>query len=169
MPKGAIEKAKEDVKRGDHWLARQRLDSYLQTTGYDMDVVAELGRISLEMHNAFDAGRYWLTSAETGEDIDGAINLFLRHAGKDRVQAVKHLPKAVRLETLASYPKVAQDRLRTLGLDELVLFDRTTSTVAKNASGLIGTLVGFAIFLGILLAVFVFCLRCQQVFELLFD
>ena len=60
----ALQRAEEDVKRGDYGLARQRLISYLHTKGYDAELLARIGRLCFDMHDLFQAGRYWLLSAD---------------------------------------------------------------------------------------------------------
>lgn len=117
----ALQRAESDLQRGDHWLARCRIESYLQTKGYDAELLAKAGRIALEMHDKYNAGRLWLTSTAEGEDVEEAVATFLRHAGTDPVQVLRQLPRFARLVPLDSYPPVVQDRLRRLGLDGALL------------------------------------------------
>ena len=117
----AIERAKHDLERGNHWLARVRLRSYLDSKGYDPEVLAELGRISNEMHDDFDAGRMWLTSTAEGDRVDQAIETFLNHCHHDAHAVVSQLPRSVRLASVDGYPPVVQERLRRLGLDSAIV------------------------------------------------
>ena len=117
----ALQRAENDLKRGEHWLARCRIESYLQTKGYDAELLTKAGRIALEMHDKYNAGRLWLTSNAEGEDVEEAMAVFLKHAGTDPVQVLCQLPRVARRAPLDSYPPVVQDRLRRFGLDGALL------------------------------------------------
>lgn len=120
---GAVERARRDVEQGRHWLARQRLGSYLVTNGYDPDILAMIGRISYEMHDEYDAGRMWLLSSAKGSEVERAIDTFLARAGKDPNQIVSQLPRSVRLRVLEQYPESIRSRIRRCGLAEAILWD----------------------------------------------
>jgi hypothetical protein len=116
----AVEKAKRDVERGDHWLARQRLESYLGETGYDPELLKLLGSICYDMHDAYNAGRAWLASTAQGEHVDQAIDAFLEHAGDAPESITVRLPRAARLGRVEDYPTIVQQRLRAHGLAESI-------------------------------------------------
>ena len=116
----AIERAEDDLQQGDYGLARQRLTSYLSNQGYNADVLARIGRISYDMHDLFQAGRYWLLSSAEGDDVEDAVAQFVRNSGDEPRSIVSQLPRAARLPRLEDYPGVVQDRLRRLGLAEAV-------------------------------------------------
>ncbi len=115
------ERVRRDLERGDHWLARQRLASFLSTKGYDPDVLVQLGKISYEMHDAYEAGRMWLTSTACGEEAERAIGVFVARARSGPRQVALQLPRAARLADLDAYPPIVQERLTRLGLQGLVL------------------------------------------------
>lgn len=117
----AIERAKHDLERGDHWLARMRLRSFMVSKGYDPVLLAELGLISNEMHDDFDAGRMWLTSTAVGDRVDQAIETFISHCHRDAPNVVAQFPHTVRLASADGYPPVVQERLRRLGLDSAIV------------------------------------------------
>lgn len=117
---GAIERAKQDVERDRHWLARQRLRSYLITNGYDPEVLAIIGRISLDMHDEFDAGRMWLLSNATGPEIDAAIETFVTRAGQHPNHIASCLPRSIRLELIDRYPKMVRERIGRYGLMDAI-------------------------------------------------
>jgi hypothetical protein len=129
----AIDRARRDLERGDHWLARRRLASFLSTVGYDPDVVEELGQISYDMHDAYEAGRMWLTSLAEGDHVEHAINVFVEHAGRDARQVCGQLPRVVRLPMLEAYPEKVQDRLRRLGLNAVIV-EHPRGRAADSAS-----------------------------------
>ncbi len=118
----AIDRANRDLEQGDHWLARQRLASYLSSKGYDPDLLAQLGNISYDMHDAYAAGRMWLTSTAEGERVEEAIAKFIERAGHGPQQIASQLPRAVRLTSLDEYPPSAQARLRRLGLEKGIIW-----------------------------------------------
>jgi len=118
--RGAIERAREDVEAGRHWLARQRLGSYLTTTGYDPDVLALAGRISNEMHDEYDAGRMWLLSNATGPEVDQAIETFMTHVGKHANHIASQLPRSVRLSAIEQYPDIVRSRIDHHGLRDSI-------------------------------------------------
>ncbi len=127
-----ITRAREDEQRGDLGRARRRLKSLLRHTGYDPDLLAELGRISYEMRDLFEAGRYWLTSGATGDDVDRAIEAFIRQAGGKPESVRSQLPRVMRLASAEKYPAVVQQRLQELGLMEAVL---ATSARRRDVAG----------------------------------
>jgi len=114
------ERAKLDLENGDHWLARTRLKSYLSTNGYDPELLKEIGQISYDMHDAYDAGRMWLLSTAEGSQVDEAIKKFMDHLGGDPQKCVSELPSVVRLKSIDQYPTDVQDRIRIHGLEKCV-------------------------------------------------
>ncbi len=114
------ESAQHDVARGDYGMARQRLASYLNSKGYDADVLKRLGQMCFDMHDPRQAGRYWLASSAEGVDAELAIESFIRDAQQQPRLLLARLPRAVREADFASLPPVAQDRLRQFGLDTVV-------------------------------------------------
>lgn len=112
-----MERVRRDLKRGDHWLARQRLESHLSTCGYDPEILAKLGDIALAMHDGFSAGRFYLASSAVGEQVDSAIAVFVNHLARQPNQVASQLPEAVRRATLAQVPEEAAQRLHSAGLD----------------------------------------------------
>lgn len=128
----AIDRANRDIDEGNHWLARQRLESHLSTAGYDPELLAKLGEIASAMHDAFNAGRFWLTATAEGAHVDAAIAVFMAHAGSDPKQVAAELHRATRLSTLDSYPPVVQARLQRLGLDMAVVASSPSTPRAKT-------------------------------------
>ena len=116
----AIERAEQDVERGDYGLARVRLAGYLNSKGYDAEILDRLGRISYEMHDPSEAGRYWLASTAEGPQVEGAVAAFVGRTGSDARVTVSKLPRAVREAPMSALPPIAKDRLRDLGLDEVL-------------------------------------------------
>jgi hypothetical protein len=114
----AIERAEQDVERGDYGLARVRLADYLNSKGYDAGILDRLGRISYEMHDLSQAGRYWLASTAEGPHVEDTVAAFVGRTGTDPRVTVSRLPRVVREAPMSALPSIAKDRLRRLGLDE---------------------------------------------------
>jgi hypothetical protein len=110
----AVTRAEDDLRRGDYALARQRLESYLSTKGYDPELLARIGQISFDMHDLFNAGRHWLLSTAAGEVVDRAIAEFMRRTNHDPKQAAEQLHRSARLPDVAAYPPIVQSRLHDL-------------------------------------------------------
>jgi len=147
-----VDRADQDIAAGNHWLARQRLESHLLSVGYDPELLVKLGEIASEMHDAFNAGRFWLTSTAEGGHVEEAVAVFIGHVGSDAKQIAASLPRAARLPALTSYPPIVQARLRRLGLHESVLALSPSTPRAKGRSRWWVTLIGIGI-----ATVFLFC------------
>ena len=152
----ALERAEEDVRRGDYGLARQRLASYLSTNGYDPDLLARLGQISHDMRDVHQAGRFWLTSTAQGEEVEQAVAVFLRRAGTDPASIVAQLPPTVRQPALDVFPELVRDRLRRHRLEKAIIVAarRTTCPGQSTWGGRIAT-VGCLLVALSLLVIFV--------------
>jgi hypothetical protein len=116
----AIDRAEEDIRRGEPWLARQRLESLLNTTGYNPAVLRRLGEVCMMMNNELDAGRVWFASPATGPEVDRAIDVFVRHAGGDAEKIAGYLPRGARLSAIERYPGIVQERIEKLGLAKAI-------------------------------------------------
>jgi hypothetical protein len=134
-----------DIERGDYGLARERLSSLLATRRYDDSVLIQLGQVSFDMHDLFQAGRFWLVSSATGPQVDRAIAEFMRRCGNDPVHAVSQLPRCCRLTELSKYPGEAQDRLQKMGMAEAILTKHGTPSFSGSTK-LRNKLIGAGIF-----------------------
>jgi len=165
---GAIERAMQDVEAGQHWLARQRLRSYLITNGYDADVLATIGRISYDMHDEFDAGRMWLLSSATGPEVDAAIETFVARAGTHPNDIASQLPRSVRLSVIEQYPELVRTRIERYGLATAIVDVPTT----RNENGELGWLGNVVVttvaIVGLLFAIIVFVAGLQSLGEWVF-
>lgn len=115
------ERIERDIARGDFALARMRLIDHMCSVGYRGDAAARIARISFEMHDIFEAGRYGLVADEESPELDAAIAEFIRRAGSSPQSVCAALPAAARLTELSGYPERVQRRLRALGLDTAIL------------------------------------------------
>jgi len=160
---GAKERAQIDIEGGDYGRARQRLASYLTSKGYDPRILAQLGDLSHDMHDYFQAGRFWLLSDAEGEHVEFEISSFIAGTGGGAKQIVSHLPRSARMASLDAYPPIALERLRRLGLDDVVLIlkrrpDPQRVTWRERALTLMCVLVAVWF-------LFVFIVGCERVFS----
>jgi len=144
----ALERAEQDALNGDFALARQRMETYLNTKGYNADLLERLGDISMRMHDPYSAGRYWLTSSAPDEKVNEALDVFLSRAGVCDKQIVKHLPLVIRGMEFNQFPGAAQERLLRLGLgDALPVPSRPRSSNVRYKAGPVGKLIAIAVLL----------------------
>lgn len=129
----AIERAEQDVADGDLGMARQRLESYLQTQGYCDDVLRRLGRICQDMKDPCAAGRFWLLSGEDSPEARQAIELFIRRAQANPGQVFSQLPSNVLTVPKEKFPDVVRTRLEHYDLAER--FDTRRKRHARNRTG----------------------------------
>ena len=130
----ALERAQEDIQRGDYGLARQRLTSLLVNKGYDAELAARIGWLSYDMRDLYQAGRYWLLADAEGGQVDEAIDLFLKRSGSEPRVIVGQLPRTLRLSNLDDYPEPVRRRLRRLGLEEAMVLAARSDPGASRAS-----------------------------------
>ena len=115
---GAVERAKEDLARGEPWLARRRLASLVASTPYQPEVLALLGQVCHQMGDVPEAGRYWLLSELEGEHVERAVRVFTELHGGVARQVAAQLPRRTRLSSMGGYPPIARRRIEALGLAE---------------------------------------------------
>ena len=114
------ERVRRDIEAGDLGMARRRLASRLAQQGYDPDLLAELGRISGQMGDRREAGRFWVMSTAEGPEVDAAVRCFVASCGGRAAQVCSQLPRASRLQTLDQYPEVARHRWEELDVGPYV-------------------------------------------------
>jgi len=143
-----MERVNRDMAAGDLGMARTRLQSALQTRGYDPLLLTELGRVCHAMGDIFHAGRYWLLSTHAGPDVDHAIQQFLSRYGSDVKQAASQLPPSARLCKSEDYPPEVFERLMKLKMVDAVLRGEAVEQEAyrMSFSERAGCLAGVLIF-----------------------
>ncbi len=157
MRTSALERAEQDLKRGDYGLARQRLTSNLSAEGYNPDVMARIGRISYDMRDLYQAGRFWLLPSAEGSEVEEAVANFVEQAGSEPRAIVGQLPRVSRLASLDDCPPLVQERLRRFGLDaEIVRAGRAAregkSFNLRDGAIITGCLVVVVCILGVFVA-----------------
>ena len=154
----ALDRARRDVENGDHWRARQRLDSYLDSKGYDPDLLRELGEIAYAMHDAFNAGRYWLLSSVEGEHVERAIEVFVSAGGKRPEQLAAQLPRRTRLPSIDGYAPQAQSRIERYKLGPAIV--RAANLAAGRSASEKGSRIAKLIPLAIVAVLLLCCASC---------
>jgi hypothetical protein len=119
--KSIRERIEADLARGDFARARMRLNSHLSSKGYNEELLTWAGRISFDMHDPIQAGRYWLVTGAAEERVEQAINGFARECALNPDVMVSQLPRWMRFKSLSEYPPAVQRRLQALGLHEKIL------------------------------------------------
>jgi hypothetical protein len=115
---GAIARAKEDLARGEPWLARRRLASLVASTPYRPEVLALLGEVCHQMGDVPEAGRFWLLSEVEGEHVERAVRVFAELHRSDARQLAAQLPRRTRQSSMGAYPPIVRGRIEALGMAE---------------------------------------------------
>ena len=152
----ALERAEEDIKRGDYGLARQRLTSYMHTKGYDPELLAKIGRLSFDMGDLFQAGRYWFLSPAESKEAQEAIERFIKQAASDPTRIVGQLPRAALLTKIDDYPPIVAERIHRFGLGEVFEARARQATEPAGKTSFGDCAVGIGCLLLFALMVFVF-------------
>ncbi len=149
------ERIEADIAAGDYGLARQRLASHLGAKGYDAESLAKLGQISYDMHDRYQAGRFWLCASAEGDQVESAIAVFLKHAGKTPKQIVAQLPRYARAADLETYPEIVRVRLRRLNLEESITHSASAGQSRSAPPGEYAFVIGCLVVVLAVLTVFV--------------
>lgn len=150
------ERVEADLARGDFAHARSRLNAHLSSKGYNEKLLTWAGQISFDMHDPYQAERYWLVTGAVGEHVEQAIATFARGCGGDPDQMASQLPRSMRLKSLSDYTVDTQRRLESLGLQDKVLFVPPRAPIIQGwPNSLMGKVGLVSLFIGgILLVLF---------------
>jgi hypothetical protein len=102
---------KPETARADPAATRRRLASFIGAEGYKPDLLARIGRLSLELKEPAQAGRYWLLSDAEGPEVDAAIEAFAQSCRGSPRLMVSELPRFARDWDVEGYPKVVRGRI----------------------------------------------------------
>lgn len=107
-------RATDDLAAGRPWKARERLASFVASTGrYDRRVLSLLGDVCYAMADVPEAGRWWLLAGRAGPEVETAIDVFVQESGRDPQRIARQLPSAI---AWRDYPEEVRDRLARLGV-----------------------------------------------------
>jgi len=152
----ALERAEDDIRQGDLAMARQRLTSLLDARGYDPGLAARIGRIALDMHDPFEAGRFWLLSDAVGAEVEHCIDVFVRRAGGKPEAMVRYFSRGLRVSDVDLYVAVARERIARYGLHATLLTIRPRDQSFAGTSRAAGKLFSLGCFLLVALLIGVF-------------
>ncbi len=76
-----FERAAEDERRGDLGSARQRLRSFLHSSGYHPEAIEQVARLSMRMRDPYEAGRWYSLIDSKDPESAAAIELFQHRCG----------------------------------------------------------------------------------------
>jgi hypothetical protein len=113
MP-AVLDRAHEDLRRNQMWLARRRLEGYIGASGYHPEVLELLGDVCWQMGDVPAAGRYWFFTPVDNDAKRTAVEVFVRQNNGRGAQILSQLPRKLVRSRLARYPADVQRRLQIL-------------------------------------------------------
>ncbi len=106
--------------RVDPAATRRRLAAFVTAEPYQPARLARVARLSVELKEPAQAGRYWLLSDATGPEVEAAVELFAESCQRLPRLMASELPRFVRDWELEGYAPAALARIEKYGLaDEL--------------------------------------------------
>jgi hypothetical protein len=112
----ALERAQFDVQQGDLGSARMRLRSFISTARYSAEVCEMLARISRQMSDPVEAGRWYFLCDSADEEAAACIELFLHSCRDDARRIATRIPARVRSTPAEQFPEAVRERLSALPL-----------------------------------------------------
>ena len=111
---------KPETAQVDPAATRRRLASFIGTAGYKPDLLARVARLSIELKQPVQAGRYWLLSDASGPEVDEAVEAFAASCQRTPRLMASELPRFARDWDVEAYAAAARARIGKYGLaDEL--------------------------------------------------
>ena len=102
-----FKKAKQDVREGRLWKARDRLTGLLATFPADQKVLNLLGEVYFQMADLPQAGRYWYLTDRQGPEVEAALQALV-----DRYGSKRNFARAIPIRApIDLYPPVVRERL----------------------------------------------------------
>lgn len=109
------ERIQLDLSRNDYGSARTRLVSAFVNSSYNPALPEEIARLSLQMHNPVEAGRWYFCCDSQDEQSAALIQLFTsKHASGPR-QILSQVPVRLRSTPGSQLPERVRHRLAALG------------------------------------------------------
>jgi len=111
-----VPETKKETARVDPAATRRRLAAFIGMEGYKPDLLARVARLSIELKEPVQAGRYWLLSDATGPDVDAAVEAFAASCQRTPRLMVSELPRFARDWHVDAYAPAARSRIEKYGL-----------------------------------------------------
>ena len=162
MAPPVIDRARADLDRNELWRARQRLEGFVSSRGYQRDVVELLGDVCHRMGDVPNAGRYWFFTPVDSETKKNAIAVFISCYGKQPSQLFSQLPRRLRQYRESAFVPEVRERLQAIR--KKTRHRSPMSAYRFTAGDRMIQVVGFAIMAFILLC---FLLGLKQVIAIL--
>ena len=102
--------------RVDPAATRRRLAAFVAAEPYKPELLAKVARLSVQLNEPAQAGRYWLLSDATGPEIDAAVEVFAESCQRLPRLMASELPRFVGDFELATYAAPALVRIEKYGL-----------------------------------------------------
>lgn len=102
--------------RVDPAASRRRLAASVAAETYKPDLLAKVARLSLQLNEQAQAGRYWLLSDATGAEVDAAVEAFAESCERLPRLMASQLPRFVGDWELEAYLAPARARIEKYGL-----------------------------------------------------
>lgn len=107
----AIKRAELDLHSGDLGSARRRLQSRIHAGGFDADICRRIARISLDMKDPIEAGRWmFLIPCSDAKELE-CVDDFIHCCGGTREQVLASLPRCITTLPSERWPAAAAERL----------------------------------------------------------
>ena len=113
MPRTGDER---DTAQVDASATRRRLMAFVETEGYRPDLLSRIARISVQLRDPVQAGRYWLLSDATGPDVESAVEAFAESCLRSPKRMAVEL-RFAREWKLDALSRPARQRIEKYGLD----------------------------------------------------
>ena len=137
----ALSRAKQDEEAGDLGAARRRLQSVIGSSGYNAGVCEAIARLSLQMGDPLEAGRWYFLCDSDDPGAQECIDRFAAQCGNNADQIVSQLPRLRRatkqLEKLAAFPAAVKHRIDAIGISPAPQRPRSRGG-SKAGGGLMG-------------------------------
>ena len=149
---------KPETSKVDPAATRRRLASFIGPEGYKPELLARIGRLSIELKEPAQAGKYWLLSDATGPEVDEAIEVFATSCQRVPRLMASELPRFVRDWDVEAYPELVRARIDKYGLRN-ELARRAPKDRSRSKSGMTGLAIAGLVALLIMGAVLVLLRR----------
>ena len=116
-----LEKAERELAQGNLWRAKEILQGSLSNADYNTELFEKYGIVLLKMGDLPEAGKFLFLCGVRKQEYGEAIGIFLHKYGKNKPHDFfRALPRTARLATLSEYPDKVAQKLRDLGLPEVL-------------------------------------------------
>jgi len=129
-----LERAEREISNGNLWRAKEILQDSVGHSGYKIEIYEKLGVVLLQMQDLAEAGKYLFLSGVRKPEYEESIGIFLqKYEGKPH-NLFRTFPRSAKLTKISEYPKIVADKLRELGLPEVLKDENGISLVHPDQS-----------------------------------